>query len=70
MTKKTQIAVRCSDADKELLIKVAKLLRRSQSDTRVLNLAYCATNFFMPKQCLYNHDKTQLNQACMSEEKS
>ncbi len=33
MTKKTQIAVRCSDADKELLIEVAKLLRRSQSDT-------------------------------------
>ncbi|MCP4362207.1 MAG: hypothetical protein GY796_29725 [Chloroflexi bacterium] len=37
--------------------------------SRVLNLAFCATNFFIPKQCLYNHDKTQLNQACMSEVK-
>ena len=33
MTKKTRIVVRCSYADKELLAEVAKLLRRSQSDT-------------------------------------
>ncbi len=59
--------------DRRLLLQNVALHMHEQQqkeiETRVLNLAFCATNFFIPKQCLYNYDKTQLNQVNTSEEK-